>query len=155
MLIADIDMHERFFKVFTKGKYHQAPFTAELVLPIWQWLTIYRPQTDLPNLLVCQQYRTNNIRVMSRSAVDGVLRRRCLDADLPIFSAHAYRHGFAITTLRAGGSTRLVQKLLGHAHIGTTERYLYLMPELTRELADPIWDKQAPLQSMPTKKGRP
>lgn len=145
LLMADVNLDTRILRTRTKGKIHQMPFPVELVLPLWQWVNLHRPQCKAPEMLLCQQYRTQNIKAMSRSCVDGILRRRCKEAGLPVHSAHDYRHGFALQTLRSGASTRLVQKLLGHSNIQTTEKYLSLMPELTREMADKVWENQMPL----------
>jgi site-specific recombinase XerD len=57
----------------------------------------------------------------------GYLVRRALDrAGLAAkaISPHALRHTYAIRALRAGGNVIAVQKLLGHASVATTERYL-------------------------------
>jgi integrase/recombinase XerD len=50
--------------------------------------------------------------------VDGRHRKR--------ISAHSLRHTFAVQSLKNGMDTRTLQKLLGHATIETTEKYLKL-----------------------------
>lgn len=50
-------------------------------------------------------------------------------------TAHVLRHSFAVGSLKRGMDTRTLQKLLGHAKIETTERYLRLAKSDLREAA--------------------
>ena len=50
-------------------------------------------------------------------------------------TAHVLRHSFAVQSLKNGMDTRTLQKLLGHAKIETTERYLRLAKSDVRDAA--------------------
>lgn len=56
-------------------------------------------------------------------------------AGLPALRIHDLRHTFASTLVNNGVSLYEVQKLLGHAHISTTERYAHLKQEKLKESA--------------------
>jgi integrase len=49
-------------------------------------------------------------------------------AGLKVFHAHSMRHKFATDLLERGANIKVVQELLGHENLNTTEIYLGLMP---------------------------
>lgn len=54
-------------------------------------------------------------------------------AELPKIRFHDLRHTAATLLLRAGASLKSVQKILGHANIATTMKYIHLLPEMLEE----------------------
>lgn len=61
------------------------------------------------------------------------LRTLLAEANLPrALTPHRLRHACAVHLLERGASVRHIQKLLGHASIETTERYLALGVEGVR-----------------------
>lgn len=74
---------------------------------------------------------------MTTRAIEKAFKRSAVRAGLPDhYSIHCLRHTYACELYRAGGyNLRLVQKQLGHAHIGTTQVYADVMePDMQRAL---------------------
>lgn len=81
-----------------------------------------------------------NGKKISYKSVPHVFDRWLKDAGLDI-SAHQLRHTFATQLLWAGRDLRTIQRLLGHASLSTTERYLSVEMEQKRAAVDALPDR--------------
>ncbi|MHC4769311.1 MAG: site-specific tyrosine recombinase [Planctomycetota bacterium] len=73
-------------------------------------------------------------RPLERVAVWQIVRRNAVLADLGDIHPHMLRHSFATHLLAGGADLRVVQELLGHADIATTQIYTHVDRTQLREV---------------------
>jgi integrase/recombinase XerD len=71
---------------------------------------------------------------LTRQGAWGVLRAAAERANLADVSPHTLRHSFATHMLDGGADIRVVQELLGHASVATTQIYTLITVDRLREV---------------------
>jgi integrase len=56
------------------------------------------------------------------------LRTLCLAAEVPVVGLHDLRDTFASSLVKAGKKLKVIQYLMGHVNVSTTEQYMHLDP---------------------------
>ena len=103
-----------------------------------QWITRYQ-RTGRPELLRGKKsdalFVTARGGPMTRQAFWGLVKRHAATAGIPIaISPHTLRHAFATHLINHGADLRVVQLLLGHADISTTQIYTHVARERLKQL---------------------
>lgn len=123
----DLNLSEMVILVMGKGsKQRFVPFPDAVAELLERYLRQTRPaiikfgNTDI-------LFPNNRGGQMSRMGFWKILRAACLKAGIKQqITPHTFRHSFATHLLEAGVNLRIVQALLGHASLDTTQIYTHL-----------------------------
>lgn len=134
--IHEIGFNEGVVRVIGKG-------SKERLVPLGEqaidWLTRFLNEAR-PDILKGQQsedmFVTARGSAMTRQAFWQLIKRYALQAgiDPAKLSPHVLRHAFATHLLNHGADLRVVQLLLGHADISTTQIYTHVARERLKKL---------------------
>lgn len=122
--LAEVDLDARMIRVLGKGRKERVvPFGTKAREALRQWLPArvrMRPGSDA--LFV----NAKGGRLTDRSVRKLVSRRVKQTALAKKVSPHALRHSFATHLLARGADLRVIQELLGHSSLSTTQRYTHV-----------------------------
>lgn len=138
--MSDIDMQDSLVRLFGKGsKERIVPFGR----PCHAALTDYFDLGGRPNLVPDQWASREDSDAMflgargtrlSRQAIFNIVRKYAALAKIKEISPHALRHSCATHMLVHGADLRVVQELLGHASVSTTQIYTRVDNEVLYEM---------------------
>ena len=133
--LSDIDLDNKIIKIrFGKGsKQRLVPLGKTLEKFIESYLTRVRnsliKDTKEQSLLL-----NNQGKRLSRQSIWSIVHKIAQENELSDLTPHTLRHAFATHLLEGGADVRVVQELLGHSSVNTTQIYTHVTVEKLKEV---------------------
>lgn len=123
LLENDVRLQQKQLRITGKGnKERIVPLTDYAIRQMQTYQDYARPDVHDPHFFL-----TVKGKPLYRSYVTRLVKAKNTEAGLnSSISPHSYRHGFATGLLEGGADLRVVQELLGHASIQTTQIYTHV-----------------------------
>tara|TARA_X000001036_G_C20674646_1_gene803712 strand:- start:166 stop:1053 length:888 start_codon:yes stop_codon:yes gene_type:complete len=123
---SNIFLEEDYIKIFGKGRKERlVPIGAKAKKYIVDYMNI--PRISIKDKNIGNVYLSYRSKPLTRMAVFNIIKKYCLNSGLnKKVSPHTFRHSFATHMLEGGADLRIVQEILGHENINTTEIYTHL-----------------------------
>ncbi len=134
LTLKQVDLRRGVVRPLGKGsKERVVPMVAQAVAKLQDYLAQGRPQLlkgrDSPYIFI--NHRGGRL---SRQGFWKILKQYALKAGVRGLSPHTLRHSFATHLLSRGANLRVLQLLLGHADLATTQIYTHLDAARLREV---------------------
>ena len=132
--LSDLFLPQGFIRVNGKGgKQRLVPISERAIHELKLWFDDRRQMNIKPGE---EDYVFLNRRGhhLTRTMILIMVKRQAEAAGIKkIISPHTLRHSFATALLKGGADLRIIQELLGHADLGTTEIYTHMDDESLRQ----------------------
>jgi integrase/recombinase XerC len=135
--IDDIDTGRRLLRVLGKGnKQRTVPFGRPALTALTDWLADGRPTLVTPDSGPALLLGPRGRRIDPRQARTVVHQTVSAVAGAPDIGPHGLRHSAATHLLEGGADLRVVQELLGHSTLATTQLYTHVTVARLRAVHD-------------------
>jgi len=133
--VEQLNVRQGLIRCIGKGNKERLVPLGEIAL---QWIEDYminaRPAL-LKGMVTDDLFPTNRGKAMTRQAFWYLIKRYAKQADITKeLSPHTLRHAFATHLLNHGADLRVVQLLLGHADLSTTQIYTHVAKERLKSM---------------------
>jgi integrase/recombinase XerD len=130
-----IDLDQGVVRVLGKGsKQRLVPLGSYAARAVGDYLVRARPALAREGPGTPAVFLNQRGRRLSRQSAWAVIRTAAERAGLERVSPHTLRHSFATHLLEGGADVRVVQELLGHASVTTTQVYTLVTAQRLREV---------------------
>jgi integrase/recombinase XerD len=128
--ITDVDMNNEIIRVYGKGKKERIIPVSDYALSFLdRYIKLYRNEI-LKDKISDYLFISNVQDKISRQGFFKIIKKECSRAGIEKnVSPHVLRHSFATHLLKHGADLRVIQELLGHEDISTTQIYAHLVNE--------------------------
>lgn len=137
MEVKDLKLNQRQILIHGKGsKDRYVPIHLELEKDLRQYLTYTRPILLAKGPITNNDYVFINYRgtQLTERGLRVILKKIISDSgETYKIHPHMLRHAFATTLLNHGADLRVVQELLGHEHLKSTQVYTHVSTEVLKE----------------------
>ena len=136
LAVDDVDLAAGIVTVIGKGdKQRRLPLGAVAASAIDAYLVRGRPGLAARGRGTARLFLNTRGEALSRQSAWAVLREAAERAGLTArVSPHTLRHSYATHLIERGADVRVVQELLGHASVTTTQVYTLVTPETLKEV---------------------
>jgi site-specific recombinase XerD len=141
--VADIDSGRMMLHIHGKGKQDRyVPLPAPILPRLRDYWRTHRSPLWLfpaPTRRGLRYSLTHNGGPVTRSSLQSALRRAVRKSGIAKRAhVHTLRHSYATHLLEAGVNLRIIQEILGHRSLRTTQIYTHLTCEMRAALTDPL-----------------
>ena len=135
--LADLQLEARVIRVFGKGRRERLALVGDpAVARLTRYLEQVRPSW-VRDPAVEEVFVSRRGGGVTRQAIWYRVRHHARQAGIEQhITPHVLRHSFATHLLEGGADLRVVQEMLGHADIGTTEIYTHVSRERLRSVVE-------------------
>lgn len=122
--IKDLNFNEQFVRVTGKGRVERIIPINDIALKyvklyINEYRLVFNPSCD-------NVFLNNHGKPLSRQGFYKILKQLALNVGITDISPHQFRHSIATHMLGNGANLKVVQEMLGHKNIATTEIYTHV-----------------------------
>ena len=134
--LTSFDQKEDILKIFGKGsKERLVPISNKAKNILFDYIHNVRPKYAKKSETNGIIYLSNRGKNLSRKTIWNIIKLNTLKSGIAKnVSPHTFRHSFATHLLEGGADLRIVQELLGHSSVSTTQIYTHMDKTYLKEI---------------------